>query len=586
MPTIEITNHSSLPFTGWYRTKTDDADINSVGQAWRVGRRIGLDTHAIDIYLADLSPGERRKVDLSEQAPADAKAPPAKWPANILEHFGGPLALNGRTMPLIGAAVDGAAVRAHFRTHAGSMLVVDVWSRWYPGQPWVEGEYQITASNPATTAMVATIPELLLTFGRGFPAIVGRQDIRLATRGQTLADAQARSASILFLFPHLITDPKQWSSYGALSAMAVAGHGIARMWHEGTGSVARDFKPLEFATKNADAARRLHTWDHPLLGPSIRSADTGAQEDQLFHVGAEGSGLEIPRYLAALKLHSERPCNYREADGGPLDLELHPGLGIWDGRPDRRFSMDMLGKIEDQTLAQTNGRAGPDSQHFLNQTLFSSIRCKDSPALQQLASNLATVYLCSRTTDPRLSTSATFSAREWLYEPLFAVHCHYNLEDRELATRVVDRCRDRIQQVLLPAMANRQHLYVFQDDNRLGSGKWVIGWQEAAGAYGIDLFGEVFGIQEARDLARRVAMSVMESGWHQDQDGRWLTRAQYPVDGQQLPEPDGSFNDFGMPLAIAVVLKDRPSHPEARAIWDQLLAGGAHRWVVPGLTSD
>ena len=292
--------------------------------------------------------------------------------------------------------------------------------------------------------------------------------------------------------------------------------------------------------------------------------------------------MEIPRYLAALKLNSERPCNHKEADGSPLNPDLHPDLLMWNCRPDKRISSDMLGKPRELASdgAETAGRSGPDTQHFLTQTLFASIRVKDSPALQQLASNLATNYLFMRTVQRGWSTSATYSAREWLYEPLFAVHCHRNLEDRQLAARVVERCKQRIERLLLPAMEGKHHLYVFEDTPSLGSGKWVIGWQEAAGSYGLALFAEVFNMPKLGEVALRVAREVFSRGWSLV-DSTWLSRAQYPIDGQPLPDADGSFNDYGMPLALRVIARHDPMNAVVLEVLDQLKTAGAYRWVLP-----
>jgi hypothetical protein len=70
-------------------------------------------------------------------------------------------------------------------------------------------------------------------------------------------------------------------------------------------------------------------------------------------------------------------------------------------------------------------------------------------------------------------------------------------------------------------------------------------------------------------------------GWDGDQ-GHWLTRAQFPLTGEK-PAPDGSFNDFGMPLAPSVVLRREPEHPVALAIWNSLKEAGAYRWMPPGV---
>ena len=588
---IRIKNHAIQPFSGWVRTVVDTKPdfgatvINTPGPIAAVvpGRQIGLDTFAIDVLLTELEPQRVVTIDMADIGGDQIDV--AHVAADPDDQFG-PIKLNGQPMRWISWESDGAALRGHVRARAGIMLVVDVWFRWYPGQPWVEGEYLVTASNPATSAMGENCPALVLEIPKAHLSITGRHDSSIVNLGLRLADGQGKAAPFAALMPGIIVDHSQWAAWAAVQSHAIGVHGVERLWHEGNGQTRPGFKALKFLQENGDAMRRLHTWDVPLLGPATRSEDTGAQEDQLFHVGAESlfdPGLGWPRYLAALKLHAERPCNHREADGRPLDPDAHPELKMWNARPLKAISRDMLGKPR-QLMdggVETNNRSGPDTQHWLTQSLAHVCRTIDSPAAQQLMANLATDYLFMRTTQKGWSTTATYSAREWLYEPLFAVHCHRVLEDRALASRVVARCKERIETVLAPEMAGKEVLFTFTDDPRLGAGEWCIAWQECAGAYGLDLFGEVFNVDSARDIALHVARFQFEHGWDGDQ-GHWLTRAQFPLTGQK-PAPDGSFNDFGMPLAPAVVLRREPENPVALAIWNSLKEVGAYRWMPPGV---
>ena len=89
---------------------------------------------------------------------------------------------------------------------------------------------------------------------------------------------------------------------------------------------------------------------------------------------------------------------------------------------------------------------------------------------------------------------------------------------------------------------------------------------------------------DASSLALRGAHAVLRDGWVKIGD-QWLSRAQRPVVGDVAPS--GSFNYFGMSLAVATVLRHEPQHATARAIWTQLQRGasatGQCSWLAPGV---
>ena len=226
---FQVKNHSNNHFTGWYRTKTDVPVLEIGGVNWLRGRPIGLDTHAIDVYL-DLGPQESVDVDLSSPVTLQDLPDRPVWPRDILGFFGGMPMINLTPMLLVSLQVDGAAVRAHFRTRVYEMLVIDVWFRWYPGQVWVEGEYQCTASNPGSQLMGIRAPAISLTFGCGFLSAAGRSDNLLLDVGQYMADGRARSVPFSILFTEQVRTTSQFSSFSALGALGLAGHGVENIW--------------------------------------------------------------------------------------------------------------------------------------------------------------------------------------------------------------------------------------------------------------------------------------------------------------------------------------------------------------------
>lgn len=66
----------------------------------------------------------------------------------------------------------------------------------------------------------------------------------------------------------------------------------------------------------------------------------------------------------------------------------------------------------------------------------------------------------------------------------------------------------------------------------------------------------------------------------------YRSQGQGPLDGsanEQNPASH-SFDAFGMPMCVALVLQHEPDNPKARAIWSQLMAAqheSARRWMPP-----
>lgn len=385
----------------------------------------------------------------------------------------------------------------------------------------------------------------------------------------------------------------------------------------------------------------------PPIGVAPDSGQTGEQEAQLLHPGTEalrqdGVGAQECRYLSALRFGA-RPCHHLREDGQPVTQDSNPGVVIWDGRPHWGLSSDRLGKPRELTRSDTAGWWGPDWQHWIVGDLFAAARLTGSPLVQHLIEFQARNYLMGRPADPRHAAGAVFSAREVGYECLFAVLCHENLDNRTLANKVCKRLCDRLESVIVPQISRNggDHVFEFVDDARLGPGRWVIAWQECLAAYGLDLATRTMrtvGSFSALAIARR----MLRDAWTQREDGRWYTRAQFPLDpspsltdetddgsrwqvrwredigafglvedadrtgqyGDPRPEaasklhaafawPDpatdapmppasAAFNAFAMPLCAAVVLRHDPTDARALAVWRQCLAetgDKARRWM-------
>lgn len=580
---VRLANHGPTTFRGWKRTTIDTKAPHEAGKldraAYVLGRPLGDGTTRVVDVLVELRPGERLKLSLADAEPWRFEIEPL--PADPIRYYGGQLELNGKAMDWVSFRRDGAAYCSHLRARTGQMTCVDLWIRHYPGEAWAEAEALVIASNPAVPLMGESLAALRVTFGHGLVLQPGRRvGSPLLDPNTYLADGQGKYLPLTFIWTRHLRSASDWSSAGSVAGLSIGAIGIQHLWPTGTPPTPRGFDALAWADlRLGESIRRLYTWDPPVVGPPPVSSTAGPHEDQLYHPGTEAllhSGAEWVRVLSAGKIHAERPCNHLEPDGSPLDLKQHPNLRMWDGRPFN--SPDMLGKPRPLEPREAHERWGPDTQHLFTRSLTSSFKQTARPALQQLIRNRVTVYLAQRTAEPGVAQSGTWSAREWAWEGLFiAETVDPLLEDRELAARAVQRWRDRVQNLLLPILRDRDYIHTYLDDGRIGPGHWVSAWMECCASWGIDLACERVGPPEGREAALRIADLMLRDAWVL-QDGVWLTREVYPLEGPK-PAPKRDFNGYGMPLAVATVLRHRPDDERARAIWRQILADQDYRFV-------
>lgn len=586
---IHLANYSPLPYSGWLRTTTDETFPASTefpdGTRIVRGRPIGTDAHVVDVHTY-LAPFEVRSVD--PRAGLLVPATPPTLPQDPVAYFGVPTA-GGVPFALLDAQPDGAGMRSHLRARVGD-FVVDWWQVWYPGQPWMVGEVVVTASNPGSPfVQFAAMEAITLGLPGALISVAGTMGMPLMRHGEVFADGQARSLPVVVLLHPEAATPQQWASFGAaMRPVGICARGLQKLLPHGNPVPSQTaLPPLEWTRRHLPGAiARLTNWDAGPLGVVARSANAGDQEDEVFvgaecMAGPESLGAEVVRYLVALG-QSRRPCHHLEQDGSLLDLSRHPQLRMWDGRPHwhRGVSPDQLGKSRGITEADANGWFGPDVEHWFLNTLAAAARLTGSQALQWQLAAQARVYLCQWTSAPGLSTSQPYSARAIGWEGIGVVHLWTTLEDRGLAMNVMNRWRDRAEGIILPALAASGDRWdVRLDDPRLGTGEWWIPWQQSVGAYGLDLAGEILGCQPARAAALRAAKRVVDEAWR-CVDGLWHTVPQMAVDGRG--EVGTSFNSFGMPLAVAVVLRHEPQNERARSIWAQIGPKGGS-WIAPGV---
>lgn len=204
---MRLRNFTTSPVRGWFRTTTDvelGPKVRAYGHDIVRGRKIGVDCWAIDVW-AQIGAGETLEIPLDDADPYDDWTPGAV-PNDIVGHFGGVPALNGKALDLVSIQPDGAGFRGHYRVRIGRMFNVDLFlGPWYPDHPAiVPAEVMLTCSNPEVPDMGDTLPELRLTFGDGY--LYGT----LPKPGMRCADGQARIIPVCFVWPRHLRTPEDW----------------------------------------------------------------------------------------------------------------------------------------------------------------------------------------------------------------------------------------------------------------------------------------------------------------------------------------------------------------------------------------
>lgn len=594
---VKVANHSPMAFNGWKRCTVDRKPPvlsgSVAGASFVVGRRVGLDTWAVDLRLS-LEPFESRAFDL---ATATATAMPAvNLPADPIGFFGGWVSVLGSPLLLDQLAADGAAVTAHAHARVTSMLHVDLWATWYPDEPGlITGEAVVCCSNGSLVAMGGDVgPEgLRLTWGDGLVHVVGAGwGAPLVPPLTNFGDGQARAVPFVIVWPRLFQTISHWTQGMAAVNLSMCAVGISKLWPSGNPVYPIAFNATSWTTQRFGASlERLHSWEAPVVGPTPNSGVTGGQEDEVFVRGEAllpgGVGAEVVAYLNALKL-AGRPCHHLEADGRPADPDLHPDCVFWSGRPHYHpaVSPDKLGKPRSLTIEEAHGWNGPDREHWLYNTVYAANRLVDSKALQWILAQQARVYLFSETVKPGWSTSGTDAARSVGWACILAMQLHYGMEDRVLEQRMLTRFQDRCRLIYLPlhGSAPNDITDIRIDDARLGPGAWWMPWQQGVEAAGLDLAGEALQMPAVRALGVRLAQRVLQDAWVKV-GNRWMSKAQAAVDGS-AGTVNESFNYFGNGLAPAVVLRNNPTDERALAIWTQLRSEatdtGEASWLIPG----
>ena len=341
-----------------------------------------------------------------------------------------------------------------------------------------------------------------------------------------------------------------------------------------------------------NAKNALLTWADPGFGPNRNSADTGAQEEQTF-VGSEPlhePGALIPMLWGAYAM-GKRPCQHRESDGSITRDHSHrePRGLMWDGRFDPRLGTHPgTRKIVTPELAA--GWWGPDVEHLLFFRLWSAYKLTGDRACLALLQQLAAIYPMQWTYEPGWSTSQMYAARAIGWSCAAAVLWGEMRVADEFAFVACENFHMRMKTVTLPQLAKQASEWgidiwdVRVNDPRLGTGNWWLPYQQAIGAYWMDVAGEHRHSDLMRERALAGAKMVMRC-WARDPDGGWSCVPVVAANQEATSPRDRSFAFYGMALAPATILRHDPRDPDALELMRWLVAMARRpdqwRWIAP-----
>lgn len=602
---IQIANYSAGPVRGWVSTTTDQWD-DTQGALLHPrglivpGRLLPGGLRMLHVHTK-MKSGEVLELLLSDAKPTDPVKSSPQINADWVRRLGVPT-VNGVEIPFRDAVDDGPAVRLHFSGYVTRMLRVDLWVTAYHDK-WsmCGGTMMVTCSNPAIPDITHLVErDITLVWGEATISIAGHPQANVYPHGDTVADGQARVVPVQLIWPTMMQG-LDWSTSAALAYGQFRASAVKDLYVTGGFPLWQNRGQDKVAWINTyfpECQRALLTWDRPRVGVAKRSNDAGEQEDQLFP-GGEAAGVPggiLTRLYAAMG-QAKRPSHHLEANGAPLDYTAHPDLTIWDGRA-HGSDRDKLGKVASLNDRLTNGWWGPDNEHFLMGSLFVAYRLTGDPGIQRLLHHHGINWLFMNTVQRNKATSHFFASRAVGYEFLAAWFLWHSLEDRALAQRIYDRVPERID-MYLRHIAEKGDIWDLRlDDPRLGTGYWWMPWQQALGAWGLDLgsrlVGHAGGMAAAKDAAMRVIHDALfrTVSWtitQQMQGEPPTTTTQYSdwsawyalsTDGRTTAG-QSDWMDFAIPLALATALANGVKTDQVIEVWNQMQRNGTGKWFPP-----
>lgn len=581
MTIIHLSNDSHLPFQGWLPINVDELPDPPVSDNWVTGLRSGLDTFNADVYVG-LSPGERQTFHLDGGAPSDYT------PSGGFAQMWGGVAVTvaGVALDYLGAELNGAAWDGHWRGRVGRMLNVDLWIHWYPDQAWCPGKVIVTASNPDVPDIKEHIPaDFALRFGDADVLIPGlAANAPLMKEGDWLADGQTRSHTLTLCWRRLGGD---LDLARAIADQKITANGIKNLH----GADGNPHLPVCFDARAWSAAMlpecivRSTDWFNGPLDQAMVSGASGAQAGQSFIGGPAMADPSAVGPLLIAALDGSWPMHHLEANGEQLNWRRHPGLRLFYGRVNRALSTDTLGKTAEPTSADSHGYKGPEDEHWFIFETLAAARLSGDPALQWHLRAHAIQFLFRYVVEPPGNWLTENRGIGWL--SFVAAELYRNLRDRDLADAVVNRYHALFEQLILPLRAGGAW-WSWKRSDSIGPGIRAIPWQAAVMALGLSWAGRLFHRGDAQDMALEMGKEIIERAYvYHGSPARWETRDVITADGSDPGPYLRTYDWFGMPMAVAAVLRHEPTHEKARAIWTQLLNDKPDfwqaAWLCPGV---
>lgn len=556
---------------------------------------------------------------------------------------------------------DGPALHSHFRGRITELVWSDLWLTWVPEEKWFRWELLLNAASPMFGHKVTELQE------HGFELRVGDATVATygglfgkLMEGQSIAQGQGRAFAGVGAWLDQCDSDERAQLHGMLTGAPVGVDDRFRDMLAGMGvpEPQDGFNVQQWVRQHSGHAySAMAAWPGVQgLGIARNAGVTGAQEEQVFCAhgtecftgGVFGGAALLIRYLTALT-YSRRPCHWREDDGTMLNWE-HENLAMWGGGPhySAAVSPDQLGLVRHPTEHELHGWMGPDREHWFYGSLYTAAVLWGSDLCQWLLEAQARIVHYRETVDTSLSTSGVDAARSVGWFGIIANALDLCLEDDETRARVKARAKDRLEMVYLPSLHRPEQQWTIWDprtDARLlkswlhhftevvvlnSEGEEVelpgqqlhlpsdaISWkvhyqfehawmpyQQAVGAFGLFLLGQMFANEDALACAQHAADTVTRLAYQADPEGTngmqtWATLPLKPgtmepieVESYRSSMQPGTtnvtwFRHAWLPLALWVRLQ-KPGEPDAlaRQWWE--LTFGEHssgnkvmQWMPP-----
>lgn len=618
---LRIENQTGLRYRGWVSTTTPrlPSPMNGTigGHPFVVQEPIGAVGNRIDVFV-DIPAGGTIEGPMLYGSAIEPPALPE--PPHAL------LCVGGVPLQFIGAE----GKRWHLRARMTPMLVADLWVD-HVGQAWNPFELLITASNPSIPDMTATVPEnFALTAAGAVVSFLHGGYGTILPAGETFGDGQSRSFIGTIAWMDRLQDPVDQASAYAWSTGGILA--VDLDWIDWLGPLRKTAQaPPRWSGSGwvratySQALRALGSWAPTGLGISARATDTGAQADQGYGgkgtALAQGGGAAVAQVLRFIGMDAaKRPCHHREKGGEQLDLNGHPRVAFWQGRPHWHtgVSPDQLGKPRGLMESEAHGWWGDEREHLFQNTMGAAYQLTGSALLHELWMARSRWFLFGETVDPSLSTSGADASRSRGWAGIYACWLWLCLKDRTLADAIKQRFLKRVDIYMTdtrPIWDTRQTEHYQGDPSKpligVSAEVWsdtanptpfpafVLSYQAGFGAGALHIAGEFFDWPHLRQFAFAQCKSVMERSFKQRPDGSWELWESLGVkpDGTTLPpaefvEGRGAhksgidFTSTWMAPAIRAVLLNEPENEQARAIWQQIQATGLRGrdpldWVPP-----